>query len=119
MATRRLYRAGEGRAEVFGVCQGIADWKDLPVSPIRWIVVILAFCTFSVVAIAYLILAIVVPVNPADKGVHATSTVYEEDEEDERLRREYERLKKKVEDLESEAFDKERSWDDRFYGDQK
>lgn len=133
MATRRLYRAGEKDSVIFGVCQGIADWKDLPVAPIRWIFAILAIGTFSAVAIVYLLLAIFIPVNPAYAKGHGTarSTIYEESvyeesngsdyssSRNEKLKKEYERLKKKVENLESSVFDKERDWDKRFYGDDK
>jgi phage shock protein PspC (stress-responsive transcriptional regulator) len=38
MATKKLYRSKHG--EVFGVCQGIADWRDLPVGPVRLIVLL-------------------------------------------------------------------------------
>ncbi len=36
MASNRLYRSRNGK--VFGVCQGFADWKDLPADTLRLIV---------------------------------------------------------------------------------
>lgn len=137
MATKKLYRSKFG--QVFGVCQGIADWRDLPVGPIRLIVIIAVVCTgiFPGVAI-YLLAALFIPANPyeterpandgsnwhrnghmhgySSETVHGT---YEADDNDARsndeLKEEYERLKKKVEKMEEEMFDKERDWDQRFH----
>jgi hypothetical protein len=40
----------------------------------------------------------------------------EEPVSDSELKRKYENLKKKVEEMESEVLNKERDWDDRFFG---
>ncbi|MFA6689360.1 MAG: PspC domain-containing protein [Sphaerochaetaceae bacterium] len=140
MATKKLYRSKHG--EVFGVCQGIADWRDLPVGPVRLIVLLAIVFTgiFPGVAI-YLLAALVIPANPYEsdrpsdgrrsdwdwhrmghRSRHTGETVhgtYENDADDARstdeLKEEYERLKKKVEKMEEEMFDKERDWDQRFH----
>ncbi len=138
MATKKLYRSKFG--QVFGVCQGIADWRELPVGPVRLIVLLAVVFTgiFPGVAI-YLLAALFIPANPyeterpANNGadwrrnahrpghmysgetVHGT---YEEDDDtrsNDELKEEYERLKKKVEKMEEEMFDKERDWDQRFH----
>jgi len=43
MATKRLYRSRKG--QIFGVCQGIADWRDLPVDTLRVIVALAILVT--------------------------------------------------------------------------
>ncbi len=139
MATKKLYRSKYG--QVFGVCQGLADWRDLPVGPVRLIVLIATICTgiFPGVAI-YLLAALLIPANPyeterpssngsdwhrttagprrgySSETVHGTYEAYDSDtRSNDELKEEYERLKKKVEKMEEEMFDKERDWDQRFH----
>ncbi len=116
MATKRLYRSPRGK--VFGVCTGLAEWRDLPVEPVRLIIFLAILFTgvFPGVLI-YLVAAMVIPMNPGT-SYEAKSTIYEEYKEeksDDELKAEYERLKRKVEKMESEMFNKERDWDDRFH----
>ena len=113
MATKRLYRSPRGK--IFGVCTGLAEWRDLPADPVRLIVFLVVLATgIFPGALIYLAAALVIPMNP---GYESSSTIYRDEEptqSDEELKAEYERLKKKVEKMESEMFNKERDWDDRF-----
>ena len=119
MATHRLYRSRNGK--VFGVCQGIADWKDLPVDTLRLIVGISILVTgiFPGILI-YAIIGLLLPLGPTRKRA---SQFYEEDEPEtnysakETLHETFERLKRKVENMEESVFDKERDWDKRFSDD--
>ena len=123
MATNKLYRSRRGK--VFGVCQGIAEWRDLPVDLLRLIVAVSIIVTgiFPGIII-YALVALFMPLEPG-YGTH-----YEESDEFSRakegfgrtredLRATFERLKRKVEGMEEEIFDKERDWDQRFHGDSK
>lgn len=114
MATKKLYRSPRGK--IFGVCTGLAEWRDLPADPVRLIVflVVLATGVFPG-ALIYLAAALIIPMNP---GVSYNDTIYSDEsprETEEELKAEYERLKRKVEKMESEMFNKERDWDDRFH----
>jgi phage shock protein C len=112
MATKKLYRSPRGK--IFGVCTGIAEWRDLPVDPVRLIVFITVMVTgFFPGAAIYLLAALVIPMNP-DSGPYA-SRENPKDQTDEDLKEEYERLKRKVENMENDIFNKERDWDDRFH----
>lgn len=145
MATRRLYRSRYG--EVFGVCKGLADWKDLPLGPVRTIFILgTIFSGFFPVAILYLVAALVLPLNPYEEAygpgeprqhrarqerrdqrdytaaweeVDDEEPAYHADAHEEKLRQRYEELKKKVEEMESQMFDKEKAWDEKFQGEDK
>ncbi len=121
MATKRLYRSRRGK--IFGVCQGFAEWRDLPVDLLRLIVAVSIVVTgiFPGIII-YALVALFMPLEPG------YGTYYEESEEHdhakegfsrtrEDLRATFDRLKRKVEGMEEEIFDKERDWDQRFHGD--
>jgi len=126
-----LYRSRTGK--VFGVCQGIADWRDLPVDILRAIVAVAIFVTgiFPGIII-YALVALFLPLEPG-YGTHYGD---DDDEKEERkssakeyrrdysrprsredLRATFENLKKKVQGMEEEIFDKERDWDQRFHED--
>ena len=63
MATKRLYRSKYG--EIFGVCKGFAQWRDLPEGAVRLTVVLIAIFTAVVPClIIYAILGFLLPVNP-------------------------------------------------------
>jgi phage shock protein C len=123
MATKQLYRSRRGK--IFGVCQGIADWRDLPVDLLRAIVAVSILVTgiFPGIII-YALVALFMPLEPG-YGTH-----YEESEQYSRdnggfartredLKQTFENLKRKVEGMEEEIFDKERDWDQRFHEDGK
>lgn len=136
MATERLYRSNYG--QIFGVCKGLAQWRDLPVRSVRLVFILLASftCVFPCL-VAYFLLALVLKANPHERpsgpdengdcnnyhkgrrgkgrGDWAFSDDYETVDEDE-MRRQYEDLKRKVDEMEDSARnkDKERDWDRRF-----
>lgn len=133
MATKRLYRSRKG--QIFGVCQGIADWRDLPVDTLRFIVVIAILVTGLVPGlIIYALLGLLLPLEPGygtnysgGDGYDAERQRRERKQEGERsygssredLRNSFESLKRKVEGMEEQIFDKERDWDHRFHEDEK
>ena len=128
--TKRWTRSPRGK--IFGVCTGLAEWRDLDPGFVRLISLIAVL--FSGVfpgVIIYLILALILP--PQSEGdfgskerrhsskydhiyKDATDAEYKEeaDKSTDDLKTEYEELKKKVEEMENEMFDKEKDWDERF-----
>lgn len=139
--TRRWTRSPRGI--IFGVATGLAEWRGLPVDTTRIIVLIIAVFTgiFPLCAI-YLALAVILP-EQSEKDVLSTTewrdegygdTVFSRKREkhrtrfshddvedavfhektDEDLEKEYEELKKKVETMENDIFDREKDWDNRF-----
>lgn len=67
MATKRLYRSNYG--EIFGVCKGFAQWRDLPVGGVRLAVILIAFFTAVFPClIIYVILGIFLPANPNENA---------------------------------------------------
>ncbi len=115
MATKKLYRSPRGR--VFGVATGLAEWRDLDPRMVQLIVFIVVASTgFFPGALIYLAAALIIPMNPgpqAFEGEYYTSG--KDSRSDEDLQSEYDRLKKKVEKMENDMFNKERDWDDRFH----
>jgi len=117
MTSTKLYRSRHGK--VFGVCQGLADWKALPVDTLRLIVGISILVTgiFPGILI-YAVIGLLLPLEPTRRR---SSYSYDEREESETnysakesLHETFERLKRKVENMEESVFDKERDWDERF-----
>lgn len=119
------------RGKVLGVATGLAEWRDLPAEPVRLIVFFLILFTgFFPGALIYLALALVLPAqqegdyHPGERAKawkyshvyrDAQDVHYEEaGKSTEELKEEYERLKRKVEAMESEMFDKEKEWDEKF-----
>ncbi len=117
--TQRLYRSRNGK--VFGVCQGIADWKDLPVDTLRLIVGVSILITgiFPGILI-YALIALLLPIEPyrqrrrsrEEREESASSESYGET-----LNETFERLKRKVEDMEESVFNREQEWDRKFHED--
>lgn len=126
---RKLYRSKHG--ELFGVCQGLADWRDLPVGPIRLIVILLAvFSGFIPILLLYVLAALILPVEPGYQD--RRSDFYDDNigsryknsrrKTAEDLKEEFENLKSKVSGMESKVFDeergknkdKEKEWEERF-----
>ena len=103
MATKKLYRSKNGK--IFGVCEGFAQWKDLPVSWVRFGVVIVSLCTAIVPCAAlYVLAAFLLPENPYEEG-NGESSYHQY------------RYTPDAEDLKSDQKpnDKEAEWDNRFY----
>ncbi|NCB00794.1 MAG: PspC domain-containing protein [Spirochaetia bacterium] len=116
MASQRLYRSRN--AKVFGVCQGIADWKDLPADTLRLIVGISILVTgiFPGILI-YAIVALILPLEPSRR---MSDSQFEEEERyskspKDSLHETFEKLKRKVENMEESVFNKESDWDKRFH----
>ncbi|MGM0431182.1 MAG: PspC domain-containing protein [Spirochaetota bacterium] len=119
--TNRIYRSRHG--ELLGVCQGIADWRELPVGPIRLLLIILALSTAVVpILIIYVLAGILMPLEPAEGGFKAGE--YDEDirgkyRENRHhtvhdIKREFDDLKEKVTNMEDDVFDREKEWDNKF-----
>ena len=115
MATKKLYRSPRGK--VFGVATGLAEWRDLNPDMVRLIVFIVVLSTGAFPgAIIYLAAALIIPMNPGPQAFEGEYYQSKKDNSsDEDLQSEYDRLKKKVEKMENDMFNKERDWDDRFH----
>lgn len=109
---------------MLGVCQGLADWRELPVGPIRLLLIVIAVSTaiFPVLVI-YIAVGILLPLEPAGRGFGSMD--FEEDIKDRYrqnrhhtvhdIKTEFEDLKEKVSRMENDVFDKEKEWDDKFH----
>ena len=63
MTRNKLYRSNDG--VLLGVCQGIADWKNIPVFVVRLIFVVIALCTaIAPCLVIYLIVGLMMPARP-------------------------------------------------------
>jgi len=119
MATKQLYRSPRGK--IFGVATGLAEWRDLPADPVRLIVFLsILFTGFFPGALIYLAAALIIPMNPElGSETHHHHHYHRQDDDsvsDSELKARYEKLKRKVEKMESEILNKERDWDQRFKG---
>ena len=107
--TRRWTRSPRGC--VLGVATGLAEWRGLPINLTRLLVLLLIFCTsFVPGVIVYLVVALLLPEQTSD---HSSSYSRKEKEDDD-LKKRYENLKRKVEGMENDLFDKEKEWDAHF-----
>ena len=62
----KWYRSRRGI--IFGVCQGLADWKQLPVGMLRLILILVFLITGGIiVTVTYIVLAIVLSPEPPDR----------------------------------------------------
>ena len=111
----RLYRSKHG--EIFGVCQGIAEWRELSADSVRLVVILLAvFTGFFPVMALYLAAALLLPTESA--AYRSESRSWRDTAED--LKEEFDHLKSKVSGMEDRVFrnhtSKEDAWDERFRG---
>jgi len=116
----RLIRRSNRQARIFGVCSGIAQWADLDIKTFQtFAFLIVLFTGFFPGAVIYVILALIIPSENEDSNPYYKKYEREEDpyydKTTDELRKEYEELKKKVETMEDEMFDKEKDWDQRFH----
>ena len=114
--TRRWTRSPRGC--VLGVATGLAEWRGVPINLTRLLVLLLVCCTSFVPGlIIYLVVALLLPeqtsVDVIRERYHSTSYSRREKEDDD-LKRRYENLKRKVEGMENDLFDKEKEWDAHF-----
>ena len=135
--TRRWTRSPRGC--VLGVATGLAEWRGFPADITRLVVFLIFVCTaFFPALLVYLVIAVILPEQTEADIIRDGDTYYSSDyafsnrgrrnyssyknaddatfreKSDEDLEREYEELKKKVETMESDVFDKEKEWDARF-----
>ena len=132
----RTYRwTRSPRGEVLGVATGLAEWRGFPPGITRLICLLIVLFCNAFGLIGYLLLALFLPMQTEADVISTTggptwrsrrqasaAGAYEAEWQDvgenrksnEDLKREYEELKKKVETMESEMFDRERDWDERF-----
>lgn len=115
----RLIRRSSKHARIFGVCSGIAQWADLDIKTFQvFAFLIVLFTGFFPGAIIYIILALIIPSENSSSPYYSEYETEEDpyyDKTTDELRKEYEELKKKVEAMENEMFDKEKDWDQRFH----
>ena len=71
MATRRLYRSTSNRM-LFGVCSGLAEYFDVDPNLMRVLFVVAALLGGPGL-LAYLVIAVIVPSNPALPSADRTS----------------------------------------------
>ena len=114
-AKKRLYRSRNGK--IFGVCQGIADWRDLRVEYIR-IILIMAFIFtgFFPVGALYFLAALIIPMEPEGYNSRSDRSEWVGDKGRmyDNVREDFRDLKDRVRDMEERVFDKEKDWEDRF-----
>lgn len=111
--TSKLYRSRRGM--IFGVCQGIADWKGINAGYIRLTLVLLTvFTGFFPFGLLYIAAAFFMPL---ERAFRERDTDYSRSH----VKREYYDLKQEFDDLASRfnsadknAGSRERDWDSRF-----
>jgi len=114
-----LYRSKNGM--IFGVCQGLAEWKKLPVGYIRLFVLLAFFMTgFFPLGALYLGLAFFLPVKESGSSSRNDESYHNRFRNDRSgmindIKNEFENLKDRVRHMESDMFDKEKDWDSRFH----
>jgi len=62
---KRLYRSNKNKV-LAGVCGGIAEYFKIDVTIVRLIVVLLAFPSFGITFVGYIIGALIIPERPLD-----------------------------------------------------
>jgi len=134
MAQDRLYRSRHGM--IFGICQGIADWRDLPVGYIRLgLVVAFVMTGFFPVGVLYIAAGLLLPVEPRegrsdyyDRDARGRREYRRESRKEQRrerdggfsfddIRDEFEDLSSRVNRMEEDVIDKEKEWEKRFNDD--
>jgi len=114
MATKRLYRSRT--ADLLGVCHGIAEWRDLPVGGVQLAAILIAICTAVVPALlVYLVIGIVLPVNPEKEDRRGSSKAYHADSSE--YETVYDDMRRKARDAEetyNRTRDREAKWEDEF-----
>jgi phage shock protein C len=125
--SNRLYRSRNGM--IFGVCQGLADWRDLPVGYIRLGVIIAFTITgFFPMGVLYLAAGFFLPLEPKhgktdyyDRSASGRRD-YRRNSRNERsrgfsfddIKEEFDDLSSRVNRMEDDVIDKEKDWEQRF-----
>ena len=109
-SSRKLYRSRNGM--LLGICQGIADWRDLPVFVVRLIFVIICLATaVAPCVIIYLLMGLIIPIEPRGESSRRSGRSTMDD-----IKNEFDNLKSRVNRMEDEATrDDESDWDRRFH----
>ncbi|MDK2983425.1 MAG: phage shock protein [Thermococcaceae archaeon] len=74
---KKLYRSRKNRI-VFGVCGGLAEYFDVDPTIVRIIFIILLLASFGTAVLLYLLLALVMPLEPEEGGEPVGETTQEE-----------------------------------------
>ncbi|MDC7224155.1 MAG: PspC domain-containing protein [Spirochaetales bacterium] len=101
--TKKLYRARNGK--FLGVCQGIADWRDVPVAYVRWGLVLAALFLNFPLLITYIITAFILEPAPRET---LSEKEFSQGEES------YSRFKSRFNTMKEDLNSKERDWENRF-----
>lgn len=112
--TARLYRSRNGM--LFGVCQGIADWKGINAGYVRLTLVILTvFTGFFPFGLLYLLAAFFLPAEPAC-GDRESRTWYRSGVRKGfyDLRQEFDEMSSRFNRTDRNDYSRERDWDNRF-----
>ena len=126
MAQDRLYRSRNGM--IFGVCQGIADWRDLPVGYIRLgLLIATGMSGFFPVGFLYLAAGFFLPMEPRngkrdyyEKDTRGRREYRREERKRSRgfsvndIKEEFDDLASRVNKMEEDVIDKEKDWEKRF-----
>ncbi|MBI9097959.1 MAG: PspC domain-containing protein [Spirochaetaceae bacterium] len=130
MAQNRLYRSRNGM--IFGVCQGIAEWRDLPVGYIRLgLIIALVFTGFFPIGLLYLAAGFFLPVEPKqgksdyyDRSARGKREYRRESRREKSrgfsfddIKEEFDDLASRVNRMEDDVIDKEKDWEQRFKDD--
>lgn len=118
---RTLYRARDGA--IFGVCKGIAEWRDLPVGVVRLCAVFLAiFSSFWPAVIIYIVAAMLMKVEPvvpfeseADEEFY-TSYSTSRHMAIQRLKRSFDNLDQRIQRMENAVTARDYEWEERLNG---
>lgn len=117
----QLFRARDGA--IFGVCKGIAEWRDLPVGVVRFIAVLSIFLTgFWPAVLIYIVAALLMKVEPV--------VPFESEEDEEfyasystsrhmaiqRLKRTFDNLDRRIQRMENAVTARDYDWDERLNG---
>ncbi len=118
--TRRWTRSPRGC--VLGVATGLAEWRGLPINLTRLLVLLVMVSTaFFPALIVYLLIALLLPEQTSEDVIRDnyhnsdhSSNYSSRQKEDDDLKKRYENLKRKVEGMENDLFDREKEWDAHF-----
>lgn len=116
----KLYRARQPK--FLGVCEGIARWRDLPVSMIRTAVIIAGFFTgFIPVLVIYVVVAMILETEPIEgqsgnEDYKQFVRKYKTNRKDmtQHIKQEYERVKQRLNRMENDVINREKDWEERF-----
>lgn len=104
--TNKLYRSRKGK--ILGLCQGIADWRDIPVSYIRWGVILVALFTTGIpVVLIYIVTSFILDLAPP------TNEEYQEGYYQGR-KESYDKSKGEFNSTKGDFNNKEKDWESRF-----